>query len=71
MENKIADIQKRLDTMDYVDRVEQLKHLESILFTMLQYVAIEDFVVDNDHWKKLGMTEEDIVYLGLADKVGL
>lgn len=71
MENKIAEIQQRLDTMSYVDRVEQLKHLESVLFKMLEYVAIQDFIVDNDHWKNLDMTEEDMVYLGLAEKVDL
>ena len=57
-----------------LDRIEQLKHNEEILFKVLSYVS--ELLVKNNvgyyeeieiYKNKLGMSEEDLEYLGLRD----
>lgn len=60
--------------MNNIERIEQLKHNEELLFKTLSYLS--NLLVKNnvgyyeeiDIYKKdLGMSEEDLDYLGLRD----
>lgn len=57
-----------------LERIEQLKHNEDLLFKTLSYLS--DLLVKNNvgyyeeieiYKKYLGMSEEDLEYLGLRD----
>ena len=70
--NNIVDTFYRLE-QEKINRIEQLKHNEELLFNTLTYFS--EFMVKNgvgyydeiEMYKKIGFTDEDIEYFGLRD----